>query len=84
MQSIPLSKFADELGQAKAAQALGVTQGSLSKTLRVGRHVFVVRLESGAYEAIELRPFPAQGQASQKASIDDWLKALCPRRKKAA
>lgn len=84
MQSMPLAKFADELGQTKAAQALGVTQGSLSKTLRVGRHVFVIRLESGEYEAVELRPFPTQGQPGQSTSIDDWLKALCPRRKKAA
>ncbi|HAQ86546.1 MAG TPA: hypothetical protein DCR78_08900 [Pseudomonas sp.] len=78
MQSISLAKFTAELGQAKAAQALGVTQGSLSKALRVGRHVFVIRHESGDCEAMELRAFPAQGRAKQGASIDEWLEALCP------
>jgi hypothetical protein len=84
MQSIPLTKFADQLGQAKAAQALGVTQGSLSKALRVGRHVYVIRHESGTYEAMELRAFPAQGRAKKGASIDQWLEALCPREHQAA
>lgn len=84
MQSIPLTKFADELGQAKAAQALGVTQGSLSKALRVGRHVFVIRHESGSCEAIELRSFPAQGRSKQGASIETWLEALCPSSNQAA
>ncbi|MDH1234452.1 Cro/CI family transcriptional regulator [Stutzerimonas stutzeri] len=65
-------------------QALGVTQGSLSKALRVGRHVFVIRHESGTYEAMELRAFPAQGRAKQGASIDQWLEALCPREHQAA
>ncbi len=78
MQSIPLSQFADELGQAKAAEALGVTQGSLSKALRVGRHVFVIRHESGTCEAMELRAFPTQGRAKQATPIEKWLEALCP------
>ncbi len=77
MKTTTLTKFAAELGQTDAAKALGVTQGSLSKALRVGRHVYVICHESGTCEAVELRPFPTQGRTNECASIDQWLAALC-------
>ena len=60
MHRIHLSDFAAEHGQIKAAEALGITQGALSKALRVGREIYVTAKPDGTYEAHELRPFPSQ------------------------
>lgn len=55
-----LSEFAAEHGQQKAAELLGVTQGALSKAIRLGRIIHVSRLPDGSYTAEETRPFPSQ------------------------
>lgn len=60
MRHIPLTEFAAEHGQTKAAEMLGVTQGALSKALRVGRRVTVTFNDDGTLTAHELRPFPSQ------------------------
>ena len=66
MRRIPLNEFATEKGQVLAATLLGMSQGALSKALRVGRSVFVTEHEDGTFSAEELRPFPSQskGQAA--------------------
>ncbi|SUD78182.1 Cro/CI family transcriptional regulator [Pseudomonas putida] len=53
-----LKDFAFKLGQTKAAALLGMTQGSLNKALRTGRHVYVSESPDGTYSAEEIRPFP--------------------------
>lgn len=60
MHRIHLSDFAASYGQVKAAEALGITQGALSKALRVGREIYVTINEDGTCKAQELRPFPSQ------------------------
>lgn len=60
MKRIPFKDFVKKHGQAEAALALGVTQGAISKALRVGREIYVTCHKNGTYEAHELRPFPAQ------------------------
>jgi len=60
MRRIPLSQFADEQGQTRAACLLGMTQGALNKALRVGRSIFVNEGPDGSFTAEELRPFPVQ------------------------
>lgn len=60
MKRKPLSKFAEEKGQVQAAALLGLSQGALSKALRVGREVFVTELRDGTCSAQEVRPFPSQ------------------------
>lgn len=60
MRRTRLSKFAAEHGQQKAASLLGVTQGALSKALRLGRTIYVSELPDGSYAATEVRPFPSQ------------------------
>jgi len=60
MSRIPLSQFTEKNGQTKTAILLGLTQGSLSKALRVGRNVYVIQHENGEFTAEELRPFPVQ------------------------
>ncbi|QQE90453.1 Cro/CI family transcriptional regulator [Azotobacter chroococcum] len=57
-----LSEFVTSLGQAKAAELLGITQGAVSKALRVGREIYVVRNRDGSYTAHEMRPFPSQAK----------------------
>lgn len=60
MRRIHISDFVAELGQPDAARALGLTQGGLSKALRLGREIYVTRKKDGTYEAHEVRPFPSQ------------------------
>lgn len=60
MHQITLSEFAKQQGQEKAATILGVTQGGLSKALRVERDIYVICREDGSFEAKELRSFPSQ------------------------
>jgi len=60
MKRIKLSDFAAEHGQAKAAELLGLTQGALSKAIRVGREIFVDYNQDGSLSAVEQRPFPSQ------------------------
>jgi hypothetical protein len=60
MHRIHLSEFAELRGQTEAARLLGLTQGALSKALRVGREIYVVCHEDGSCEAHELKPFPSQ------------------------
>lgn len=60
MRRIPLHEFATEKGQVQAAALLGMSQGALSKALRVGRAVFVTEHPDGTFTAQELRAFPAQ------------------------
>lgn len=64
MKSIPLSDFAQKHGQVRAAELLGITQGAVSKALRVGRQVYVQVNEDGTYTAEELRPFPSSKTAA--------------------
>jgi hypothetical protein len=60
MHQITLSEFARQQGQEKAAAILGVTQGGLSKALRVERQIYVICRDDGSYEGQELRPFPSK------------------------
>lgn len=60
MRRIPLHEFATEKGQVQAATLLGMSQGALSKALRVGRAVFVTEHNDGTLTAEEVRPFPSQ------------------------
>jgi len=62
MSLVSLSSFADTHGQEKAAQLLGVTQGALSKAIRIGRTIYVAHLPDGSYAARELRSFPSRSQ----------------------
>ncbi|MNC76389.1 Cro [compost metagenome] len=64
MQRTHLSDFAAKHGQQKAANLLGVTQGALSKAIRVGRNIYVSEQEDGSYVAEEVRPFPSQKSTS--------------------
>lgn len=60
MSRISLAEFAAKHGQQRSAEMLGVTQGALSKALRVGRNVFVIEMPDGSYAAEEVRPFPSK------------------------
>ena len=54
---IPLAEFAKGR-QHIAARELGVQQAAISKALRVGREIFVIRHADGTVTATEVRPFP--------------------------
>ena len=62
MQRTTLKEFVAEVGQLRAAHALHMTQGAISKALRVEREVYVISLGCGRYRAEEVKPFPAQSQ----------------------
>ena len=56
----PLKDFAKGHGQPHAASLLGMTQGALSKAIRIGRTVYVTQQTDGSFAAIEVRSFPAR------------------------
>ncbi|HAY42218.1 MULTISPECIES: Cro/CI family transcriptional regulator [Pseudomonas] len=62
MQRTPLKEFVTRVGQIKAAEELGMTQGGISKALRAGREVYVIEQGNGKYKAEEIKPFPGQVQ----------------------
>lgn len=55
---ISLADYVGEVGQAKAADAIGVHQTAISKAIRVGRQIFVSTLPNGKIKAEEIKPFP--------------------------
>jgi len=68
MSRTTLQEFARLHGQTRAANLLGLSQGSLNKALRSGRHIYVTEIESGVFAAEELRPFPSQKAAQKSAA----------------
>ncbi|WP_225773272.1 Cro/CI family transcriptional regulator [Pseudomonas sp. Marseille-Q5115] len=68
MNRVHIKDFAGELGQSEAAVILGMTQGGLSKAIRVGRAIYVTRHPDGTYSAEEIRPFPSQPLAKKTAA----------------
>lgn len=68
MRRIPLNEFATERGQVQAASLLGMTQGALSKALRVGRSIYVTEHDDGTLTAEEVRPFPSQNSKQPTAA----------------
>ncbi|AZE53648.1 hypothetical protein C4K03_1477 [Pseudomonas synxantha] len=68
MNRVHIKEFANQLGQTEAAVLLGMTQGGLSKAIRVGRDVYVTKQDDGTYTAEEVRPFPSQTIAKKSAA----------------
>ena len=68
MSRIHIKQFALEKGQAEAARLLEMTQGGLSKAIRVGRDIYVTQHPDGSYTAEEVRPFPSQAPAKKSAA----------------
>jgi hypothetical protein len=68
MNRVHIKDFANQLGQTEAAILLGMTQGGLSKAIRVGRDVYVTKQDDGTYTAEEVRPFPSQSIAKKSAA----------------
>ena len=68
MNRVHIKEFATKLGQTEAAILLGMTQGGLSKAIRVGRDVYVTKHPDGTYTAEEVRPFPTQTIAKKTAA----------------
>lgn len=59
MDKVPLSEFAEAHGQIKAAEMLGITQGALSKAIRLKRNIYVHHLSPLQVKAEEIKPFPS-------------------------
>ena len=59
MKKMSLLEYAELNGQEKAALAIGVTQGAISRALKAGRNIFVTE-KDGKIKAEEIRPFPAK------------------------
>lgn len=79
MSCIHLKEFAKEKGQPEAAHLLGLTQGALSKAIRVGRNVLITELPDGSFSAEERRPFPYRSEPRSAAKSGATLNTnLCP------
>lgn len=68
MPRIHIKQFAQEKGQAEAARLLDMTQGGLSKAIRVGRDIYVTEHPDGSFTAEEVRPFPSQAPAAKRSA----------------
>lgn len=60
MNRISLKDYVAEVGQQKAAEHLGVSQGAISKAIRVGREIFIEVAGKHPIRAEEVKPFPSQ------------------------
>lgn len=60
MSKVHIKEFAGRRGQCEAAVLLGMTQGALSKAIRIGRDIYVTEHLDGTVSAEEIRPFPTQ------------------------
>lgn len=69
MSRTSLQEFAKSKGQTEAASILGMTQGSLSKAIRVGRDVYVTEHGDGSFTAEEVRSFPSQPTKTVSANL---------------
>lgn len=68
MKRVHITKFVSDRGQREAALLLGMTQGALSKAIRVGRDIYVMPQSNGTYIAEEVRPFPSQTPLKKAAA----------------
>ncbi|MBA8033278.1 hypothetical protein HV096_14505 [Citrobacter freundii] len=59
MTRVHLSEYAKNVGQERAAVALGVRQGAISKALKNKRKIYVLISDNGTVTAEELREFPS-------------------------
>lgn len=75
MSTFHLRDFAKERGQPEAASLLGLTQGALSKAIRVGRNVIVTHEADGSFTAEERRPFPARSESKLATALPSTLNA---------
>lgn len=66
MSTLHLRDFAKDRGQPEAASLLGLTQGALSKAIRVGRNIIVTHEADGTFTAEERRPFPARPELKSR------------------
>lgn len=78
MTMVPLKDFARGHGQPHAASLLGMTQGALSKAIRIGRTVYVTQQADGSFAAIEVRSFPARHdrEANRGPTLDQTIRQL--------
>lgn len=56
MSELTLGDFVNEKGQAKAADAIGVSQGAISKALKNKRDIRVRIDDEGRIDAYEIKP----------------------------
>ncbi|MBF4179083.1 Cro/CI family transcriptional regulator [Lelliottia nimipressuralis] len=68
MRKITLKSFAEEVGQVKAADQLGVRQSAISKAIKSGRNVVVTISNGGEVTAEEVKAFPSQRRDDAFAS----------------
>lgn len=82
MSSTQLKDFVRERGQPEAAMLLGVTQGALSKAIRVGRNITVISKPDGTFSAEEIRSFPSRtdsiSRANPSPTLNEKIRPILP------
>ena len=73
VSNLHLKDFAKERGQPEAALLLGVTQGALSKAIRIGRNIVVTQEMDGSFTAEERRAFPARIERKSQSDCGPTL-----------
>jgi len=75
MHSIPLTEFVASVGQIKAAAALRMSQGGISKALKAAREVYVTELADGSYSAMSSSLFPRRSQSLSCRAMETFCNA---------
>ncbi len=75
VSNVHLKDFAKVRGQPEAAMLLGVTQGALSKAIRIGRNIIVTQELDGTFSAEERRAFPARIERKCRSGCGPTLNA---------
>jgi hypothetical protein len=64
MNRIPLSDYLQKNSQTTLAEAVGLTQGAISKMMRSGRKVIVIVKDSGDVELAEEKRLAGKSDAA--------------------
>lgn len=56
MNRIPLASYLKHHSQQSVAEAVGLSQGAISKMVRTGRNISVVEHDTGFIELVEEKP----------------------------
>lgn len=68
MKRSSLEAFLENHSQLSVAQAVGISQGAVSKMLRTGRNITVVEHDDGRLELVEEKPILGSAQKLQKTA----------------
>lgn len=69
MKRYSLESYLENHSQNSVAEAVGISQGAVSKMLRTGRNITVVELPSGDIQLVEERPIRGRSLPVEQSAV---------------